>query len=158
MIWLDILHYHQIDLEDEFLERKKWYSIMFNPWIFLQAKIPKGHPWVKSSFQLHHEFKLAEFMVNRHKQTQPPKFQKEGFAQICFTHKTNKKRNVKIPERYQMVGFKTCLSHMHFRFLIFPTWPVNLPVLLWMLPQIFGRLRLRATPGTGKERWKRTRF
>jgi len=38
---------------------------------------------------------------------------------------------------------------MHFRFLIFPTWPVNLPVLLWMLPQIFGRLRLRATPGTG---------
>ena len=48
-----------------------------------------------------------------------------------------------------MVGFKTCLSHMRFRFLLFPTWPVDLPVLLWMLPQIFGRLRLGATPGTG---------
>lgn len=132
---------------------------MFNPWIFLQAKIPKGHPWVKSSFQLHHEFKLAEFMVNRHKQTQPPKFQKEGFAQICFTHKTNKKTKCEDSGAVPNGWFQDMLVSYAL--------PVpNIPNLAGQPSSspLDASSNLRKTSAKGnswnrfQERWKRTRF
>ena len=98
MIWLDILH-HQIDLEDEFLEKKMIFNHV-QPMDLPSNKDSEGssmrligHPWgslVKSSFPKAAQ-SWVNSMVNCHRQTQPPKFQKEGFAQICFTHKTNKK-------------------------------------------------------------------
>lgn len=87
---------------------------------------------------------------------QPPKFQKEGLGpKYSSPQNPTKIRKWWDFGAVPVVGFKTCLSQNAVPLLIFPTWP-DLPVLLWMLPQIFGRLRLRATPET-LERFSRTR-